>query len=63
MEGLHMDSRPLISLLQESVGVNLLATKYQKIIERDASKVPALILHIDELQKMHDHLTSLLKDE
>ena len=63
MEGLHLESKPLLELLHESVNVNLLSTQIRRVIERDVNKRDSLTLHIDELQQMLDHLTDLLKDE
>ncbi len=62
MKELHIASKPLLALILESVSVNLFYHQTSNAIEKDPEIKESMLLHIDELHQMHDHLTELLKD-
>lgn len=61
MNELHIASKPLLELLKESVGINLVVTKKNISIERSAFRYNHLMEQQLALQAMFDHITSLLK--
>lgn len=62
MTGLHIESRPMLEIIQESLEVNLMFHKTWNPKDQDPGQKAANNLHIDELQQLHEHVTELLKD-
>lgn len=62
MEQLHIASKPLLELLQESVALNLGHQMLYSAMVPDLCRLQQMRIHIDELREMNNHLLNLLKD-